>query len=273
MRRPALAPTLGQVLTLLLLATAPAPVQAQPASDGDGAPPVAPGGMFRASTLSLSAYGEVKAAPDMAGISLGVQTLAPTASEAMSQNAAQMDRIVAALKRAGIAAKDIQTSGLNLNAQYAYEQDKPPRLTGYQAANQVTITVYDLARLGQTLDAVVAAGANQINGITFGLKDPLAAEDAARLKAVQALRAKAQLYAGATGLRLVRLINLGEGASVSQSPRPMAMYSVRKAEGRADAGRSRRARRPGGHLGALRARQIARASRPRATAPPGRRRP
>ena len=225
MRLSALAP----VLATVLLATAAPAAQAQPAPDGGGSPMVS-GGMFRASTLSLSAYGEVKAAPDMAGITLGVLTLAPTASAAMSQNAVQMDRIIASLKSAGVAAKDIQTSGLNLNAQYAYEQDKPPRLTGYQAANQVTITVYDLARLGRTLDAVVAAGANQINGISFGLKDPQAAEDAARLKAVQALQSKAQLYAGATSLRLVRLINLSEGSSVSQPPRPMAMYSVRKAE-------------------------------------------
>ncbi len=94
----------------------------------------------------------------------------------------------------------------------------------------MTITVYDLARLGQTLDAVVAAGANQINGISFGLKDPQAAEDAARQKAVQSLRAKAELYAGATGLHLARLINLSEGSNVSQPPRPMAMYAVRKAE-------------------------------------------
>jgi len=181
----------------------------------------APGVMFRATTLNISAFGEVRAAPDQASISLGVQTLAPTAAQAMSQNADQMTRVIAALKRGGIEAKDIQTSGLSLSAQYAYEENKPPRLTGYQASNQVAIKVHDLDKLGPTLDAVVAVGANQINGISFGLKDPQAAEDVARLKAVQALQAKAQLYAGATGYRATRLINLSEGTGYVQPPRPL----------------------------------------------------
>ena len=216
-------------LAALLLATTSASVSAQPAPD-DAGPAKGPRMMLHASTLSLSAYGEVKAAPDMAGISLGVQTQAPTAAEAISQNAARMGRIVESLKRSGVADKDIQTSGLSLDSQYAYEQDKPPRLTGYQASNQVTITVRDLAKLGQTLDAVVASGANQINGISFGLKNPQAAEDAARLQAVQALQAKAQLYAGAAGLRLGRLINLSEGTNTAQPPRPVFMAALRKAD-------------------------------------------
>jgi uncharacterized protein YggE len=183
---------------------------------------------FRATTLNISAFGEVKATPDMATISLGVQTQAPTAAQAMSENAARMNQVTAALKRAGVEAKDIQTSGLSLGAQYAYEPNKPARLTGYQASNQVTITVNDLARLGATLDAVVAVGANQVNGISFGLKSPQAAEDAARLKAVQALTAKAQLYAGAAGYRLDRLINLSEGGGYSP-PRPIVFAAARMA--------------------------------------------
>jgi uncharacterized protein YggE len=218
-----LVPAIG--LCAVLLASAPAHAQ-----DAPGAVPPAPGAgpamMLRGTTLAISAYGEVKAAPDMATISLGVQTQAPAAADAMSRNAAQMTRIIEALKRSGIADKDIKTSGLSLNAQYEYEPNKPPRLTGYQASNQVTITVYDLARLGPTLDATVASGANQIDGVSFGLKDPGAVEDAARLKAVQTLQARAQLYAGATGLHLGRLINLAEGASVTP-PRPLPLMSMR----------------------------------------------
>ncbi len=93
------------------------------------------------------------------------------------------------------------------------------RLTGYQAANDVTITVRDLAKLGTVVDAVVAAGANQINSIAFGLANPRAAEDAARRAAVQALAAKAALYAEATGTRLVRLVNLSEGGGLRPSRR------------------------------------------------------
>ncbi len=223
-------PILAGALAALLLTSAAAAAPAQPAPSALGGPAMTPGLMYRTTSLNISATGEVKAAPDMAGISLGVQSQAPTAAEAMSQNAARMTRIVAALKRAGAADKDIQTQGLNLSAQYAYEQNVPPRLTGYQASNEVTISVYDLARLGQTLDAVVAVGANQINGVSFGLKDPHAAEDAARLKAVQALQAKAQLYAGATGLRVGRLVNLNEGSNIFQPPRPQAMAAFRTAQ-------------------------------------------
>ena len=179
---------------------------------------------FDATTLNLSADGEVKAAPDQATITLGVQTKAATAAEAMAGDAAQMNQVMAALRRAGLTDRDIQTSNISLSAQYDYQQNQPPRLTGYMASNDVTITVNDLKRLGATLDAVVSAGANQINGISFGLKDPAAAEDAARRAAVTALRAKADLYAQATGYKVTRLVNLSEGGGyVASPPRVFAM--------------------------------------------------
>jgi uncharacterized protein YggE len=167
--------------------------------------------MFDATTLSLSAHGEMHVTPDKAALTLGVQTKAPTAAEAMRQNADQMTMVIAALRRAGVAEKDIRTSNINLAAQYDYQQNQTPRLTGYEAANDVSVTVDDLTRLGPAIDAVTAAGANQLYGISFGLKDPGAAEDAARRQAVQALRAKAALYAEATGYRVGRLISLSEG--------------------------------------------------------------
>jgi uncharacterized protein YggE len=197
---------------------------AAPAALAQAAPDPAGEAAFRATTLNLSAYGEVKAAPDMASISLGVQTQAPTAAQAMADNARRMSEVVAALKRGGIEARDIQTSGLNLGAQYAYEQNKPPRLNGYQASNMVMVRVNDLSKLGPALDAVVAAGANQVNGVSFGLKNPQAAEDEARMKAVKALQAKAQLYADAAGYRVSRLVNLSEaGGYVPPVPR-VAMF-------------------------------------------------
>ncbi|USQ94406.1 SIMPL domain-containing protein [Caulobacter sp. RL271] len=180
---------------------------------------------FKATTFSLSAYGETRVAPDMATINLGVQTDAPTAAEALKANGARMNQVMAALKKAGIAERDIQTSNLNLNAQYAYEQNQPPKLTGYQASNQVTITVRDLAKLGASVDATVNAGANTVNGISFGLADPRAAEDAARLEAVKALQAKAALYARATGYKDMRLVNLNEGGGYTPAPPPVPMMA------------------------------------------------
>lgn len=208
-------------IALLAGAAAPALAQTSPAAPAADA-------MFNASTLSLSAYGEVRVAPDMANITLGVQTEAPTAQEAMAQNATRMTALVAALRRQGIAEKDIQTSNLNLNPQYRYIENQPPQLTGYQASNNVTIRVLDLARLGQAIDAVVAAGANQIHGISFGLQNPQAAEDQARQKAVQALTAKANLYATAVGQRVIRLVNLTEGGGYSPPP-PMPMPMMARA--------------------------------------------
>jgi len=191
--------------------------------------PVAAESLFRATTLNLSAYGETRVAPDMATITLGVQTQGKTAVEAMRQNAAQMTRVVSSLKAQGIAEKDIQTSNLSLNAQYKYEDNQPPVLIGYQASNNVTIRVLDIARLGQAIDAVVGAGANQIHGIGFGLQNPQAAEDAARRAAVQALTAKANLYATATSHRVGRLVNLSEGGGYTpQPPMPMVMSMAKR---------------------------------------------
>lgn len=171
-------------------------------------------------TLNLSAYGEVRAAPDKAMITFGVQTEATTAAEAMAQNRTRMNQVMQALRRAGIEERYIQTSGLNLSPQYDYVQNEPPRLRGYQAVNRVTVEIRDLDRVGSTADAVVSAGVNQIDGISFGLINPQQAEDQARMAAVQALQAKANLYANALGVRLAGIRNLSEGGGYSPPPQP-----------------------------------------------------
>lgn len=175
--------------------------------------------------LNLSAYGEVKVAPDMATITFGVTTEAATAQAAMADNARRMQEVFAALSRAGIADRDIQTSGLNLSPQYTYRDNQPPLLRGYQASNQVTVIINDLTRVGSTADAVVGAGVNQINGISFGLKDPKAAEDEARVLAVRALQDKARLYAEALGVELGAIRSLNEGGGYTPQP-PMPVYAM-----------------------------------------------
>jgi hypothetical protein len=203
----------------LLLIGGPAAAQAEAIAPSADA-------VFAATTLDLSAHGETEVTPDRATVTLGVQTTAPTAAQAMAANAGQMTAVFASLRKAGIADRDIRTSNLSLNAQYSYVQDKPPTLTGYQASNDVTVIVNDLSRLGAVVDAATAAGVNQINGVGFGLKDPSAAEDAARLAAVKALAAKAALYANAAGYRVARLVSLSEtGGEAPSPPRPMAMMA------------------------------------------------
>lgn len=209
---------------------------AVPAALAQAAPPAADS-LFRATTLNLSAYGETKVAPDMASISLGVMTEGKTAAEAMQANATRMSAVMASLRKAGIADKDIQTSNLNLNPQYKYQENQPPLLIGYQASNNVTITVHDLKRLGAAVDASVNAGANQVQGISFGLEDPTAAENAARAAAVKALVAKADLYAQATGYKVSRLVSLSEGGGYTPAPpMPMAAFAAKRME--SDAGTS-----------------------------------
>ena len=180
---------------------------------------------FGATTLDISATGEVHAQPDMATINLGVTTQAASAAQALSDNAAAMAKVIATLRAAGIAERDIQTSSLNVSPQYVYEQNQPPRLTGYQAVNQVAVTVRDLARLGPAVDAVVSAGATNVGSIEFGLMSRVPAENAARLAAVKALEDKAALYADASGYHIRRLVNLSEGEP-QQIVRPMAMAGL-----------------------------------------------
>lgn len=219
-------------LVATLLTTAASVVQAQPAAGAPAMPmpmPMTHAMPAPATTLSLGAYGEVRTTPDMATITLGVTTEGATAVAAMRANSERMNQVVAALRRGGLGERDIQTSGLNLNPQYVYEQNQPPRLTGYQASNMVTIRVMDLARLGPAIDAAVASGANQMHGISFGLKDPDAAENEARRRAVRALQGKAGLYAQATGLKLGRLVNLSEGGGYNP-PQPMPLASMARME-------------------------------------------
>jgi uncharacterized protein YggE len=178
------------------------------------------------STLHISAAGETRLAPDRATISLGVETTAAEAGEAVSANAQRMTRVLSALKSAGIAPADMRTSTLSLNPQYAYEQGQSPRLTGYQASNQLTVTVTDLSKLGGVVDAVTKAGATNVGQIEFGVSDRQSAEDAARRAAVKALQAKAALYAEATGYRIGRLIRLDEGGFRDGGPRPVPMVAM-----------------------------------------------
>ena len=170
--------------------------------------------------LEISATGEATRVPDLAIISAGVVTRAATAMAALQQNAAKMEQVRAALKRAGIADRDIQTANINLNPEYRYVENQPPRLTGYSASNQLNVRFRDIAATGDILDALVAQGANQINGPMLGIDKPEAALDEARTKALAAARARADLYARATGKRVGRILSISEGGG-GHGPMPM----------------------------------------------------
>lgn len=181
--------------------------------------------------LSVSAQAEASRVPDIATLSVGVVTQAADGNTALRQNAEQMAGVVAALKKAGIADRDVQTSGVNLYPQYHHSENQPPRITSYQANNTVNVKVRDIAKLGKVLDALAAEGANQISGPHFGIDNPEPVQDEARLLALKQAQTRAETYAKALGLRVRRIVSISEGGSGGFRPAPMmAMASRGKAE-------------------------------------------
>ncbi len=172
--------------------------------------------------LDVVATGEVNRVPDVARISAGVVTLAPSATDAIRQNAQKMRTIRTALRGAGVEERDIQTSTINLHPEYRHAENQSPQLIGYRAANEVSVRFRDVANTGRILDALVAQGANQINGPMLSVDRPEAALDEARTIAVRNARARADLYARALGMRVRRILSVSEaGASYTPMPRPM----------------------------------------------------
>jgi uncharacterized protein YggE len=186
--------------------------------------------------LDINATGEVTRVPDIAVISAGVVTRSSSAGSALQQAANRMARVRSALKAAGIADRDIQTSNISLNPEYSYANNVQ-KLTGYSASNQLTVRFRDIANAGKILDALVAEGANQINGPTLTIDHPEAALDEARARAVANGRARAELYARAMGLRIVRIVSVAEsGGYAVPPPMPVMMARAERADTKIDAG-------------------------------------
>lgn len=168
--------------------------------------------------LSVSARGEASRAPDVATLSAGVVTQATDANAALRANAEQMNRVMQAIRAAGIAERDIQTSGLNIYPQYRHLDGQEPTIQGYQASNTVNLKLRDVTRLGEVLDALVRNGANQVNGPSFEIDAPEPAYDEARRAALETARARAELYAQSLGLRVRRIVSISEGGGFMPGP-------------------------------------------------------
>lgn len=203
---------------VLLAATAPAIAGAQSTV---GSVPIQTDGTI----LEVSAEGRTSRVPDLATIRAGVVTQSPTASAALTENAARMARVLASLKRAGIADRDLQTANVSLNPQYRYVNNQPPQLTGYQASNTVSVRFRDIAKAGPILDILVKEGANQIEGPNLSLDNPDAALDEARTDAIKRARDRAELYAKAAGMRVARILSIGEGGENAGGPQPPVMFA------------------------------------------------
>jgi uncharacterized protein len=182
-----------------------------------------------ARTLTITGTADVRAAPDAALVATGVVTESETAAAALKANSAALAKVLEAIGSLGVDAKDLQTRGLSLEARY-YRPDKPsaadrPRIIGYTAANELTVRVRDLAKLGDLLDKVTAAGANRIDGIEFIISNQEGLLEGARRKAVADAKDKADLYAKAAGFTLGKVMTFTE-ESLPSPPRPMARAMV-----------------------------------------------
>lgn len=161
--------------------------------------------------VELSVSETVDAKPDIVDISAGVTSQAQTAVEAMRINAREMTAVIDRIKALGIDSDDIQTSGINLGAQYDYDQATRRQVfRGYQASNRVSVTLRDVKRAGEVLDALVAAGATDIGGPSFSLDDDTQARAQARKAAFAKAQARAEEYARWSGFTGVRLLEVSE---------------------------------------------------------------
>lgn len=180
--------------------------------------------------IELAVTETVKARPDLATVSAGVTTRAPTAVEAMRLNAAEMDKVVQRIRTLGIARDDIQTTGVDLGAQYDYDQATQRQVfRGYQASNRVSVILRKVPDTGRVLDALVAAGATDISGPSFSIDDDTAPRGAARKAALDRAKAQAEEYArwaGYSGVRLLQvseLVNPGRPIPLMEARQVMAM--------------------------------------------------
>ncbi|MEL7212674.1 MAG: SIMPL domain-containing protein [Pseudomonadota bacterium] len=171
--------------------------------------------------IIVTGEGRITAVPDMATVRMGVTGEAVSAADAMAQVSETMTRVQAVLEAAGVEARDIQTTALQLNPRWdnrVTRDGEAPQIVGYLAENGISVRVRDLSQLGDVLGAVVADGANQFRGLSFDVADRAPLLEEARRAAVAEARAKATLYADAAGVSLGRMIELREGGVHMPSP-------------------------------------------------------
>ncbi len=201
MIRLAVLPVLAAVSALSLAVPNPAAAQVQVTSKG----PV----------VKFNIVETAKSKPDQVRISAGVTSNAPTAVDAMRLNAKEMSKVVAQIKALGIGSNDIQTTGVNLNAEYDYNRSTNKQVfKGYRASNRVSVTLNDVSRTGPVLDALVAAGATDLSGPNFSIADTSAIERRLRKKAMENAAATAREYASLAGFGNVSLLEVQEGSPI-----------------------------------------------------------
>ncbi|MDZ4274618.1 MAG: SIMPL domain-containing protein [Erythrobacter sp.] len=177
--------------------------------------------------VELNVFESVSVAPDIATIGAGVTSEAPTATEALRQNSAEMQKVIARIKALGVADKDIQTTGINLNAMYDYNQEARRQVfRGYQASNRVSVILRKIDDAGKVLDALVAAGATDLNGPSFSIENDEDAKDTARKRAIERAQARVQAYADLFGYDGAKVLAIAESIEGRGSMPEMAKMRV-----------------------------------------------
>ena len=184
--------------------------------------PVPPQSAKEVPVLTVAGTGEARVAPDEATVRLGVFAQEPTARAAQDAVNRTANAILEAIRRLGVPADQIQTQDLSLNPVYAQgrpdEGNQEPRIVGYQATNTVAVRLDKLEQVGPVIDAGLAAGANRLDGVSFGLRNDAAAQAEALTRAVEAATAKAKTLARALRVRLIRVVDVAEGGITMQPP-------------------------------------------------------
>lgn len=175
-------------------------------------------------SIRVTGTGEAIAAPDTAQLSAGVTSEAATAADAVRANGAAMARVLGALETAGIPKQQVQTSGFSVFPVFADRTDPRarPQIVGYRVSNQVSVRVAGVEKVGGVLDQLVAAGANEVGGVSFSVGEPAPLLDEARRRALADARRTAEVYAAAAGVRLGRLLSIEEAGPGGPSPMPRA---------------------------------------------------
>ena len=173
----------------------------------------------------MTGEAQISVAPDIAFVDAGVATDARTAREASEANNTAMTKVFAALKAANVDARDIQTSRLSLQPQYAPNRSGPSPVVGYRASNRVTVRIHDVSKVAGVIDTLVGAGANDIGNVNFEVSQASKLLDDAREKAVADARRKAEIYARAAG------VTLGAPWSISEGGAPQPMFRAKMAAG------------------------------------------
>ena len=209
------------VLGLLVSAFIASPVAAGPSAQGQ----------YPVTTITVSGFGEAAGAPDIAYLQLGLDTRNEDLGAAVAEAETGMTAIVAAIRDLGIAPEDIQTLSFNVWSDEGFPgpDGQPTGQRVYRVNNILRITVRDTGAVGAVIDAAIAAGANNIQGLNFGMDDPAALEQQARLEAIADARERAGQLAEAIGATLGDPIMVSEGVSGGLYP-PMP-YGVQAAVG------------------------------------------